>query len=64
MRHIRNRRQGYHGFFWDPKIKVMVDLGTLSGGTMSGAYDLNAKKQVAGYASDADGNQQAVIWTP
>jgi probable HAF family extracellular repeat protein len=52
------------GFLWDPKTKVMQDLGTLSGGTRSGADDLNDKKQVAGYVREADGNQQAVIWTP
>jgi probable HAF family extracellular repeat protein len=52
------------GFLWDPKTKVMQDLGTLSGGNESGADDLNGKKQVAGYARDADGSQQAVIWTP
>jgi hypothetical protein len=31
---------------------------------MSEAYDLNAKKQVAGYARNQDGKYQAVIWTP
>jgi probable HAF family extracellular repeat protein len=53
-----------HGFIWDVKNKVMVDLGPFFGGTESGANDLNNKNQVAGYATDADGNQQAVIWTP
>ena len=53
-----------HGFVWDSKNKTMQDLGTLSGGIESGADDVNSRGWVVGYASDAGGYRQAVIWKP
>jgi probable HAF family extracellular repeat protein len=44
----------YHG-----EIK---DLGTLPGGSRSGAYNINAAGWIAGWSDDADGEAHAVVW--
>lgn len=39
------------------------DLGTLPGGSYSGAYDVNDSAQAVGYSGTATGATHATLWT-
>ena len=57
---------GQHAFYWS-KISGMKDLGTLSGGTVSGATGLNDSGTVVGYSNikgQPATNFVAFQWTP
>src|SRR6267154_2545748 len=41
---------------------VLTDLGTLSGGTNSRAYGINASNEVVGYSEIAGGARRATAW--
>jgi len=49
-----------HACIW--QNGVMVDLPTLTGGTMSEAYDVNDHGDVVGWARSADFHVYAVLW--
>ena len=49
-----------HAFIW--QNGTMADLGTLSGGDWSEAFDVNDQGDVVGWARDADYNVRAVMW--
>lgn len=46
-----------------PGNPQMRDLGTLSGGAASEAFDVNASGRVTGYSANAAGIDRAFIWT-
>jgi len=41
---------------------IITDLGTLPGGSQSGASAINEAMQIVGWSKDASGQKQAVIW--
>ena len=51
-----------HGVAW--LGDQIVDLGTLSGGTLSVAWAINDRGIIAGFSTDATGLGQAVVWVP
>jgi probable HAF family extracellular repeat protein len=51
----------FHGFVWTAE-SGMVDLGTLPGGTVSYAQQINTNGLTAGIALDSNGKEHAVIW--
>jgi probable HAF family extracellular repeat protein len=51
----------FHAFVWTAE-SGMVDLGTLPGGTVSYAQQINTIGLTAGIALDSNGNEHAVIW--
>jgi len=57
---------GQHAFLWN-KSTGMKDLGTLAGGTVSGAAGINDSGTVVGYSNIAGQpatNFRAFVWTP
>ena len=50
----------YHAILWQNGI--VVDLGTLTGGTTSQANAINKAGAIVGFSTDANGVDQAVIW--
>jgi probable HAF family extracellular repeat protein len=40
----------------------IIDLGTLPGGTFSGASAINESGQIIGFADNESGEQRAVLW--
>ncbi|MGB9376307.1 MAG: hypothetical protein WCB04_02225, partial [Mycobacteriales bacterium] len=46
-----------------PMPPAMIDIGTLPGGTTSGAYAVNNSGQVAGSANTASGQTHAIFWS-
>ena len=52
----------FHGFVWTAE-SGMVDLGTLPGGTVSYAQQINTNGLTAGIALDSQGREHAVIWS-
>lgn len=60
---------GWSGGMYDARAQlwndgVLQDLGTLPGGTISQAYDINSSGQIVGYSTGADGWEHAVLWQP
>jgi probable HAF family extracellular repeat protein len=51
-----------HAFLWERG--VMKDLGTLPGGTVSGAFAINERGQVVGSSRVANGETHAALWEP
>lgn len=52
----------YHAFIWD-EANGARDLGTLPGGSWSGAYAVNNRGEVTGQATTATGDTHAFLWT-
>ncbi len=53
----------YHAFLWTAK-DGMKDIGTLPGGNMSSAFDINNNGQIVGYSNGTNAlPQHAVMWT-
>jgi probable HAF family extracellular repeat protein len=51
----------FHAFVWTA-VSGMVDLGTLPGGTVGYAQQINTLGLTAGIALDSNGKEHAVIW--
>src|SRR5262249_27753204 len=50
-----------HAFRWT-LCRGMEDLGTLPGGVVSGAFDINSRGDIVGYSTDGNNGVHAVEW--
>jgi probable HAF family extracellular repeat protein len=51
-----------HAFLWTQR-EGMLDLGTLPGDVLAGAFAINDSEQIVGTSVDRDGSQHAFFWT-